>query len=349
MSKPPIHTHATIAGGGRTSSALTGFSSAGFPQVSMTRRQLLAGLGLTVLGAACSSGVSRVTTPPSGLPGSIESLIADSSRVSVLGTGADAPPMNPGENRLGVVLVTPENKVVEGGTANVWIAKETTEKATGPFSAQWYPLTGYDKTHDRSPRSPLPGVYATEIELPTPGIWNVAVTVASGSQRFGGTGALQVTSDATTAQLGSKAISVPTPVATSVAKIREICTRTPVDDMHYISLDDALSNGRPTVISFATPLLCTTRTCGPVVDEQLLAFQHTGKERANFIHVEEFVPGRDFRPPPATAKNLSQPFKAWGLDTDPWLVIADAQGIIRFRCLGVIAAAEIERALRPLL
>ncbi len=118
--------------------------------------------------------------------------------------------------------------------------------------------------------------------------------------------------------------------------------------MHYVSLEDALSSGKPTVISFATPLLCSTRTCGPVVDEQLLVFEQAGRDRANFIHVEEFLPGKDLQPPPATAENLSPAFKAWGFDTDPWLVIADKNGVIRFRSLGVIAA-EIQRAFEPLL
>jgi len=39
------------------------------------------------------------------------------------------------------------------------------------------------------------------------------------------------------AGLGTKAISATTPVATTPAKIAEICTRTPVDRIHYISLD----------------------------------------------------------------------------------------------------------------
>ena len=177
----------------------------------------------------------------------------------------------------------------------------------------------------------------------------MGVTVTARSRRFAGTGALQATSGATPAQLGSKAIRVPTPVATSVAKIKEICTRTPACDMHYASLEDALFSGKPTVISFATPLLCSTRTCGPVVDELLLVFERSGKDRANFIHVEEFLPGKDLQPPPGTAENLSPAFKAWGFDTDPWLVIADKDGVIRFRSLGVISAAEIQRALEPML
>jgi len=74
-------------------------------------------------------------------------------------------------------------------------------------------------------------------------------------------------------------------VATSPAGLAKICTRNPVCPTHAISLDQALRSGRPTVVSFATPLLCTSRMCGPVVDEQILAFQ-TLRSQANFIHVE---------------------------------------------------------------
>ena len=43
--------------------------------------------------------------------------------------------------------------------------------------------------------------------------------------------------------------------------------------MHYISLYDALANGKPTVACFGTPLLCASQLCGPTLDEQILAFQ----------------------------------------------------------------------------
>ena len=183
--------------------------SAGKQGPSVTRRQLLGGFGLTLLGAVCTrAGTPAASSPP---PGSIDSLLAGAKRVSVLGTGADAPPMNPGRNRLGLILVTPQNSVIEGGTAQVWVAKDTRSKAMGPYAAPWYQLTAYEKTYDRSPRTPLPGLFATEIELPAAGIWNVGVMVMAGSRRFAGTGALQATCGATPAQLGSKAIRVPTP------------------------------------------------------------------------------------------------------------------------------------------
>jgi len=151
------------------------------------------------------------------------------------------------------------------------------------------------------------------------------------------------------AAIGSKGISIATPVATSPADAKQFCTRVPPDPMHYISLDAAIRNGKATVVTFATPLLCESRLCGPVVDEQLLVFQKVGKDKANFIHVEEFLPGPDLQPPAPSLKNQSPGFKAWGFTTEPWTIVIDSTGIIRARFEGPAVAAQIEQALAPLL
>jgi len=119
--------------------------------------------------------------------------------------------------------------------------------------------------------------------------------------------------------------------------------------MHYISLDEALGNGLPTVVTFGTPLLCESRLCGPVTDEVLKVFQTVGKGRANFIHVEEFLPGKDLRPPPASLANQSPGFKAWHLTTEPWVFVIDSHGVIRARFEGPSTAGMVLAALKPLL
>src|SRR6266542_4321148 len=138
--------------------------------------------------------------------------------------------------------------------------------------------------------------------------------------------------------------SVSTPVATTTQGLKQICTRNPPDPMHYVSLDKALTNSRPTVVTFATPLLCTSKLCGPVVDEQLAAFTKIGGQRANFIHVEEFLPGPSLKPPPATAENTSPAFKAWKFQSEPWTIVIDKHGIIQGRFEGPFTAPQIEAA-----
>jgi hypothetical protein len=89
--------------------------------------------------------------------------------------------------------------------------------------------------------------------------------------------------------------------------------------------------------------------CGPVTDEAYAVFQSVGKAKANFIHVEEFLPGPKLTPPAPTEENQSTPFKAWHLVTEPWTFVIDGRGIVRARFEGPVVAEQISAALQPLL
>jgi hypothetical protein len=269
----------------------------------------------------------------------------------MISTASPDTPVNPGKNRFGFALSSPaNNSLVTGGNPQVYLAKDQTSKAVGPFGAQWFPLSGYDQTGDRSPRSPIAvGVFVVELDVPGPGTWLVtATTDANGQRGVADPNSLTVVSGPLATAAGAKAISTPTPVATTDAKIAAICTREPVCHMHAISLDDALRDGRPTVAGFATPLLCESQLCGPVIDEQILASQRFGS-KANFIHVEEFLPGPDHTPPAPSLQTQSPAFKAWHLTTEPWVFVIDRKGVIRFSANGPVAAPEIEAAVESLL
>jgi hypothetical protein len=65
--------------------------------------------------------------------------------------------------------------------------------------------------------------------------------------------------------------------------------------------------------------------------------------------VEEFLPGKDLQPPPATLENVSPAFKAWGFQDEPWVIVIDGRGMIRGRLgPGATVAPEIEQTLRSL-
>jgi hypothetical protein len=298
-----------------------------------------------LLGVACSSGENNPSMSPSVSADSIQSLIAGLPQLQLLSTET---PVNPGPNRFAFALTNAQGGLATGGSPQVYLAKDQTQKALGPYKASWYAFTGYGETGDTSPQTNLSGTYSVQVEIPEVGNWAIAVVAGDGSQRFAATGSLQVTDQPIPAAVGSKAISAKSPVATSDAKIAEICTRKPADKMHYISLDNALRNGKPTVVNFGTPLLCESRLCGPVIDEQILVFEKYGADRANFVHVEEFLPGPDLQPPSATEDNISPAFKAWGFQSEPWILVIDAKGIITARFEGPVTAPEIEAVLEPL-
>ena len=302
--------------------------------------------GASALLAACGGGSSSKSpgTTAAGGPSqqaqatSLQALAANLPQLSLLNAQSDLPV---GRNRFTFGLSTPDNRLVQGGTPRLWFATDQTSKPLGPFKARFLQMDAYDKLKDKSPRSELTGFYVADVDLPTPGNWMVVAVIDANGQRAAGQGAIPV-KDKVVAPVGTKAISGKTPVATSPAEVAKICTREPPCPLHYISLDKALASGKPTVITFATPLLCTSRMCGPVVDEQMLAFQKVGKDRANFIHLEIY-PQRDISKPAPL-------FVEWRFQSEPWLIVIDRGGIIRSRLgEGPVVASEIEAALTPLL
>jgi hypothetical protein len=310
----------------------------------LSRRALLRGtgtgaaaLGLAALAAACSRQPSA-SQAGAGPAGSLAALKQNVQQLSFLGAQSQ---LVVGRNLLTFGLSTPDNKLVTGGTPQVWVGTDDTAKAQGPYPASWSELSAYERTNDNAPRSALTGFYTAAVDFPTTGNWIVVATTQTPAGRGAGEGAIAVAAGHVPAQVGTKARSVATPTASTAAALRRICTRTPPDPMHYLSLDDALRNGKPTVVVFATPLLCASRMCGPVVDEVTVAYQATGRQRANFIHVEIY-PTRDATKP-------ALPFRRWGFQTEPWTIVIDRHGIIRARFEGPVVAAQVRAALRPLL
>jgi hypothetical protein len=325
------------------------------PGAARSRREFLAILGALGLGAAAvactkSDGGGGSPATPSAEAGSIQALMDGNEQLSLFSGGGSADaPLVPGKQLFGFALTTKEGGLVTGGAPQVFISKDQTTRATGPFPAAWYPFDGYDATHDQSPRSPIAqGLYSVALDFPDAGNWYVAAAAQGGSGTAVGVGAVAVAPTTDNAP-GSKATSVKTPVAASGTALEQICTRTPPCHLHAISLDQALRNGKPTVVSFSTPALCESELCGPVTDEQILVAQ-AYKGKANFIHVEEFLRGPDLKYPAATAANRSPGFKAWKLLSEPWIFVIDPKGVITAGLgPGPVVAPQIEQELKRVL
>jgi hypothetical protein len=90
------------------------------------------------------------------------------------------------------------------------------------------------------------------------------------------------------------------------------------------------------VLVFATPLLCQSRVCGPVVDVAAQV-QHRFGSRVAFIHQEIY---RDND----VAKGFRPQVAAWRLPTEPWTFVIDRRGVVRERFEGALSARELERA-----
>ncbi len=137
--------------------------------------------------------------------------------------------------------------------------------------------------------------------------------------------------------MGEKAIAVHTPTLASVGgDASRIHTRVPpAPALLRHDLADVLGR-RPVVLAFATPRLCQSRLCAPVVDVQEQVAAETGK-RAAFIHVEVY---RDND----VSKGFLPQLLRWRLPTEPWTFVIDRAGIVRERFEGALSVAELRRA-----
>ena len=111
-------------------------------------------------------------------------------------------------------------------------------------------------------------------------------------------------------------------------------------EQDVVTFDDAIAQGKPQLIVFATPQFCTSRMCGPVVDIVRSLIPTYGK-RVAFIHQEIW---QDF-----ADKKVFPTIEEWRLITEPWIFVVDGQGIIRAKFEGLVTTREVESALQQIL
>jgi len=140
--------------------------------------------------------------------------------------------------------------------------------------------------------------------------------------------------------VGDKAPLIHTPTASDVGgDLSKIDTRVPHDQMHQVDFAEVLGK-QPIVLVFATPALCQSRVCGPVVDvAQQVADEFKGK--ADFIHMEVYNDNE-------ISKGIRPQLEAFNLETEPWTFLIDRHGIIRDRIEGAYGVPELEQAMRTI-
>jgi hypothetical protein len=190
------------------------------------------------------------------------------------------------------------------------------------------------------------GLYKADVTFERPGSYGVEAAVTRES------GEVQVARARfeVAAQSQAPAIGAPAPrshnltVHDRVEPI-ELCTATAetcaaTDRLRQVTIADAIAQGKPLVVLFATPGFCTSQTCGPQL-EVLQTIAIRSADRANFIHVEIF---KD----PAT-RTVNGTVQEWNLPSEPWVFVIDSAGRIADRFDGITTAEEIEQALQRLL
>jgi hypothetical protein len=250
-------------------------------------------------------------------------------------------------NRLGFAIVDRANKQIDVSAIAVYTAKPDGTELRGPYVARRESLevsTAYRSAQTSSDLASGDTFYVADAGYDTRGP-HIVVGLARLDGRL-------VVADSPMAltvgpkpnappDVGDRAIRVHTLTGADVGgDLSKLTTRIPpAPAMLQTDFADIVGK-KPAVLLFATPALCQSRTCGPVVDiaEQVRAENGRG---VAFIQQEIYQdndPGKPVRPQVAS----------WRLATEPWTFLVDRHGRIAARFEGVFSVGELARAVEKL-
>jgi hypothetical protein len=239
----------------------------------------------------------------------------------------------PGTVRFTFLVVDDQGRVVTRPKARIWLARGLDQKPFAETTATSEAI-GVDGVEPGEPAQ----IFVTTLELADPGTyWLLAEPV--GGRRIQAVGNVVVKEETAAPDLGAPAVKSDTPTLAN-ATLEQLSTSTDPDpELYRSSVADALNDGAPFVVAFATPKYCTSRTCGPVVDVVSEVRRRHARSGIRFIHVEIY---EDNDP----TKGENRWVKEWELPSEPWVFVVDAAGTVRARFEGTVSVRELDGAVR---
>jgi hypothetical protein len=249
--------------------------------------------------------------------------------------------LEPGRNRLAFGLFDRARKQIVDAPAALYVAPLKGGPVRGPFPARYESLEvkpQFQSEGVKADPDSATSIYAADVPFDRAGDYEVLGVVQlddnlAAAERV----AVRVVRDGPVPEPGEPAIRVETPTkADAGGALEQIDTRVPPSTMHDADLADVLGQ-KPVMLIFATPALCQSRVCGPVVDiaEQVKA-GYDGE--AEFIHMEIYNENE-------LDKGFREQVIRWKLPTEPWVFTIDRTGKVAARLEGAFSARELENAL----
>jgi hypothetical protein len=306
---------------------------------------------VAVAGCGGGEGETRPAPPPKDFPQAqgktISQLLHGSGAVpSELVVAPASQVFDTGEERYPFGVFTAGQEQVDDVEVALYFAKDGKSKVIGPLPAKLETLQ--TKPAYRSQNGSGPGeaksVYVVpKVDFPKDGSY-LAIAMIKGKD--GKLEASRLPSPVVgqypkVPKVGERPPKIDTLTAADVGNdLEKIDTRVPPDQMHKVNFAEVLGK-KPIVLVFATPALCQSRVCGPVVD---VAQQVADKfePRADFIHQEVYNENE-------ISKGLRPQLKAFHLPTEPWTYLIGRDGVIKDRLSGAYGVDELEEAMQSIL
>jgi hypothetical protein len=319
------------------------------------RRPQLTLVALLVAALVAGCGGADQGSPPSPQPepsgkpadfpkvrgGTIEDLQADKGRSLVFRPTVKE--LKKGMNRYGFALYDVAGKQVLGAPVAIYTARKDGKGVHGPYIARSESLKVSGPFQSRTTASDpnaAKAIYVAEVPFHHSGD-QIVVAIARLDGRLVMTSPYSadvVRGGVRPPDVGDRAIKVHTRTLAEVGgDASQLDTRVPpATDLLENDLFDVLGK-RPVVITFATPALCQSRVCGPVVDIVEQAKARAPGDVA-FIHQEIYQDNE-------VKHGIQGPVAAWRLETEPWTYVIGRSGRIAARFEGAFSLGELQRAI----
>jgi hypothetical protein len=263
-----------------------------------------------------------------------------------------------GSNRFMVGLVTPDSEVITDAQVQFGFFKlsgdqgelRSEAKATVIKMMRGIVRENPDGTRETVELGET-AAYAADVNFDEPGDWAVRVIPTRG-----GTPLDPIQLKFTVQEKsGSVAIGEPAPnsrqlTLADVSDLSEVDTSDPPDpEWHRMTIAEAVASGKPVAIAFTTPGFCQSQMCAPMTQELAMLYEKC-KDRVIFVHVEPYFLDRMRAGQCPNLGECAVPtMEEWGLQTEPWIFIVDAEGKVGAKFEAFVMMDEIEAALQAAL
>jgi hypothetical protein len=255
-----------------------------------------------------------------------------------------------GKTRLGFGLFTTSRAQIADATAAVYVAPAGGGRAEGPFVAHYQSLAVkpafLSRTTADDPNA-AKTLYVADVPFKKPGRYEVLGMARLDDRLVAATSAMPRVVVVPrkvdpVPNVGDTPPAIHTPTESDAAgNEASIDTRVPTaPDLHQVDFADDLGK-KPIILIFATPLLCQSRVCGPVVD-LVLQLQDKYRDQADFIHQEIYNDNQ-------VNKGYRPQVGAFHLPSEPWLFAIDRHGKVAARIEGAFSAEELDAAIKKAL
>ena len=189
------------------------------------------------------------------------------------------------------------------------------------------------------------GMYTTQLEFHSAGLWCLDINIDSSSEITQDLQLCFEVKEITQApSVGVAAEKSYNKTVSDVKNMDELATGSLHDiGLYQLTIADAVTNGLPTVVVFASPAFCINAVCGPQL-EVLQKLKNSYKGKANFIHVDFYQNPEEIQGDLRRAV-ISPIVDQWKLPSMEWTFVIDSKGVVSARFEAFATFEEIEDAL----